>query len=108
MEYLLFAEEIQLTDRVEGTSGFAATFSARGPRDSQGRSLREFDLGRRMMKYPCSYLIYSPPFDGLPDEVKAEVYRCLFEVLSGADQSDTYSHLTREDRRGHLHRRGRC
>src|SRR5262249_16937817 len=34
--YMLFKEEARLTDRVEGTSSFAADFSARGPRDARG------------------------------------------------------------------------
>ena len=36
--------------------------------DVAGRSLRDFDLTTRLFKYPCSFLIYSPQFDGLPDE----------------------------------------
>ena len=39
--------------------------SARGPRDRRGRSLYQLDLDRRLLKYPCSYLIYSPAFDAL-------------------------------------------
>jgi hypothetical protein len=60
-----FIDEAKLTDRVTGASGFAERFSSIGPRD-KGRSLRELDLNRRLMKYPCSYLIHSPAFDALP------------------------------------------
>lgn len=102
VEYMLFADEVPLTDAVSGTSDFAAEFSARGPRDSQGRSLRDFDLANRMMKYPCSYLIYSEPFDGLPEEVLKHVYQRLFAVLSGQDDSDRFDHLTMDDRRAIL------
>ncbi len=98
VEYMLFGEELALTDPVHGTSAFAAEFSARGPRDSQGRSLRDFDLSKRIMKYPCSYLIYSESFDGLPDKVKDRVFRRLYAVLSGEDQSDTFAHLSARDR----------
>src|SRR5579883_1053325 len=35
---MLFSEEAELTDPVSGTSGFAAEFMSRGPRDSKGRS----------------------------------------------------------------------
>lgn len=98
VEYMLFTDELQLTGAIEGTSNFASEFSARGPQDSQGRSLRDFDLTRRMMKYPCSYLIYSEPFDSLPDEAKDQVYRRLFEVLSGHDESDRFAHLKTSDR----------
>ena len=69
-----------------------------GPKDKQGRSLREFDLTRRIFKYPCSYLVYSKVFDGLPAEAKEYVYRRLWEVLSGQDTSKDFAHLSPEDR----------
>lgn len=98
VEYMLFADELQLTDRVAGTSNFASEFASRGPRDSKGRSLRDFDLTAHMMKYPCSYLIYSKPFDKLPEEAKDRVYQRLFDVLSGQDDSERFAHLTSQDR----------
>src|SRR5205085_4252246 len=58
VQYLLFAGEPPLAAPVRGTSAFAAEFAARGPADGQGRSLREFDLQKRLFKYPCSYLVY--------------------------------------------------
>lgn len=102
VQYMLFADELTLTDPVQGTSDFASEFSARGPRDSQGRSLRDFDLAGRIMKYPCSYLIYSKPFDNLPEEAKDRVYRRLFDVLAGQDTSDRFTHLTAADRQAIL------
>ena len=71
VKYLLFSEEADLTEPIRGTTHFAADFAARGPRDKRGRSLRDFDLKRRLFKYPCSYLVYSPAFDALPNEVEA-------------------------------------
>lgn len=100
--YMLFADEFQLTDKVKGSSKFAEEFSARGPRDSQGRTLRDFDLSTRLMKYPCSYLIYSKPFDGLPSIVKERVFQRLFDVLTGNDNSTTFQHLSAADRRAIL------
>src|SRR5262249_15058140 len=73
--------------------------SAQGPRDRKHRSLRELDLKRRLMRYPCSYLIYSEAFDALPDPAKAYIYRRLGEVLSGRDHSQEFTHLSRADRR---------
>jgi len=86
LEYLLFTEEAPLSARVTGTSGFAQEFAAAGPRDSKGRSLRDFDLRTRLFKYPCSYLIYSEAFDELPGPLKETVYKRLFDVLSGNDK----------------------
>jgi hypothetical protein len=102
LKYLLFSGEAQLTEPVRGTSDFAAEFAVRGPRDSRGRSLRELDLQRRLFKYPCSYLIYSEAFDGLPGPVKEYVLRRLYVVLSGQDYTHEYDHLTAEDRQAIL------
>lgn len=98
VEYLLFCDEELLTERVAGTSGFAEDFASRGPRDSRGRSLREFDLRTRLFRYPLSYLIYSPSFDNLPAEAKAYVYRRLWEILSGKDDGPPFKHLSTADR----------
>jgi hypothetical protein len=83
VQYMLFGDETRLTDRIEGTSPFASEFSARGPRDSKGRSLRDFDLHTRLFRYPCSYLIYSRAFDSLPGAVKEHVYQRLWDLLNG-------------------------
>ncbi len=99
LKYMLFAEETRLTDKIKGTSDFVKEFPARGPSDSRGRSLRDFDLERRMFKYPCSYLIYSDAFRALPPQVKDKVYRRLWDILTGKDLDETYQHLARSDRR---------
>jgi hypothetical protein len=102
VKYMLFVDEAGLTEPVRGTSSFAADFPARGPRDRQGRSLRDLDLKTRLLKYPCSYLIYSKSFDALPGPVKDHVYRRLFDVLSGKDQSPAYARRTPEERKAVL------
>ena len=102
VQYMLFGEEAQLTDPLKGTSGFAEEFVQRGPRDGQGRSLRDFDLKRRLFAYPCSYVIYSEAFDTLPVDVKDYVLRRLWEVLSGQDRSKEFAHLSAADRRAIL------
>jgi hypothetical protein len=102
VQYLLFANEAPLETPAEGNTGFAKDFAARGPFDSKGRSLRQFDLQTRIFKYPCSYLIYSESFDALPKINKDYVYRRLFEVLSGKDQSPEFRNLSPESRRAIL------
>ncbi|MCA9054073.1 MAG: hypothetical protein KDA75_09570 [Planctomycetaceae bacterium] len=99
LEYMLFSGEFALIAPVAGVSGFADHFARQGPRDSQGRSLRDFDLTTRLMKYPCSFLIYSPAFRTLPPTVHDYVVGRLEKVLSGEDQSAEFAHLTPEDRR---------
>jgi hypothetical protein len=99
VDYLLFVDETKLTGQVRGGSGFAERFSRIGPRDRQGRSLYELDLNRRLMKHPCSYLIYSPAFDALPPAAKDPIYRRLWNVLSGEEPDVRYrSALSLADR----------
>jgi hypothetical protein len=90
VDYLLFIDETMLTERVRGESGFAERFSTIGPRDRKGRSLHELDLNRRLMKYPCSYLIYSPAFDALPPGAKDPIYKRMWQVLSGEERDARY------------------
>ena len=99
VDELLFIDEAKLTDRVRGGSGFAERFSSRGPRDQKGRSLYELDLTHRLMKYPCSYMIYSPAFDALPAMVKEPIYKRMWDVLSGQERDERYrSALSLADR----------
>jgi hypothetical protein len=102
VRYILFANEAPLEDRIAGTSGFAEEFAAKGPRDSRGRSVRDFDLQKRIFKYPCSYLIYSEAFDAIPAPAKEFIYHRMFEVLTGREQGPEYAALSSEDRRAVL------
>lgn len=102
LKYMLFVDEAELTDAIQGTSAFAAEFSSLDPRDSRGRSLRQFDLERRLFKYPCSYLIYSDAFDGLPEQVKHHVYDRLREILTNKDTGEDFLHLSPADRKAIL------
>jgi hypothetical protein len=94
--YMVFADEARLPQRVEGSSTFSKTFPERGPRDSKGRSLRDFDLQTRLFRYPVSYMIYSDAFDALPPLAKDAVYRRLFDVLTGRDKDEETSHASPE------------
>jgi hypothetical protein len=99
VDYLLFSGETRLTAEIKGTSDFAKEFPKAGPKDSRGRSLREFDLRTRMFRYPCSYMIYSEAFDKMPAAVKDRIYRRMWEVLSGKDTSAPFAHLSPADRK---------
>ncbi len=102
VDYLLFADEEPFTAPVAGTTGFASSFAARGPKDSRGRSLRELDLHTRLLRYPCSYMIYSEAFDGLPAAARTAIYARLWDVLSGRDVSERYAPLSAADRQAIL------
>jgi len=94
LTHLLMCDEFQLTDTVTGSTAFAADFTARGKRDSGGRSLRDFDLQTRLFRYPCSYLIHSGAFDGLPDEVRSKILTGLLDILENRNDSPEYAHLS--------------
>jgi hypothetical protein len=96
--HLFLCDEFKLQDPVSGTSDFALEFAKRAKVDSKGRSLRDFDLQTRLFKYPCSYLIYSPSFDRLPEKVLQIVFTKAFKILEGEEVSEKYSHLTKDDR----------
>jgi hypothetical protein len=83
--YFTFADEAPLPGPIQGSSGFAARFTADGRRDSKKRSLREFDLSRRLMRYQCSYMIDSAAFDALPARAKKAVAARLTAVLRDRD-----------------------
>jgi hypothetical protein len=98
VKYLLFCDEAPLAAPVAGTSGFAEDFARRGPFDKRGRSLRQFDLSRRLFRHPCSYLVYTDAFARLPAEMKGLILKRLGEVLGGADRSPAFAHLSEADR----------
>jgi hypothetical protein len=98
VDYLLFVDEAALPDPIQGSSGFAERFMAQGPRDRKGRSLRELDLRTRLLRYPCSYMIYSDAFKALPLGAKRAVYQRLWHVLSGDEHDARYRRLSAEDR----------
>ncbi len=99
VDYMLFVDEAQLAFPVSGSSGFAGQFASIGPRDSQGRSLRYLDLGDRLFRHRCSYMIYSEAFDMLPNLAKGAVYQRMWEVLSGVETGEPYTRLSLVDRR---------
>jgi hypothetical protein len=95
--YMLFGDEDPLREPVAGVSSFSKTFPQRGPRDKQGRSLRDFDLKTRLFRYPLSYMIYSAAFDAMPDSVRARVYQRLYDILTNKDTSKSVADLSLEN-----------
>jgi hypothetical protein len=99
VDYFLFVDEAPISSPIAGASGFAETFAAIGPRDGAGRSLRQLDLTTRLMRYPCSYMIYSEAFDALPAAARERIYARMAKVLSGEDADRRYARLSAADRR---------
>lgn len=95
---LLFQREALLEGPVQGTSSFQKDFELRGPFDSEGRSLSQFDLSRSLFLYPCSYLLSLRAFDALPHSVHSRVFARLDATLSHQNQKAEFAHLSADDR----------
>jgi len=102
VRYLLFAGEAMWQAPISGPGSFAKEFAAQGPRDKQGRSLRDLDLRRKLFRYPCSYLIYSEAFDELPQPALDELYRQLWLALTGETKDKELVAIPAADRQAVL------
>ncbi|MEP6671847.1 MAG: hypothetical protein ABJF10_21985 [Chthoniobacter sp.] len=102
LRYLLFTEETPLSGPVSGDPQYVADFTAPGPRDSKGRSLRDLDLQTRTFKYPCSFLIYSEAFDQIPMVMRDHLLQRLYDILTGKDEDPEFSKITANDRQAVL------
>ncbi|MGE0104258.1 MAG: hypothetical protein AB7H86_11825 [Blastocatellales bacterium] len=102
VRHLMFIGETRWKTPISGTSGFTAEFAAGGRRDARGRSLRDLDLKQKLFRYPCSYLIYSPAFDALPQPALEEVYRRLRLALIGQSGDKDFAAVPEEDRKAVL------
>lgn len=98
VDHLLFKGEAPLSGPIRGTSGFAEAFMARGVRDRAGRSLRDLDLERRLMRWPCSYLVHSAAFRALPAALRSAVWSDLGAILRGDASARVMPHLSEADR----------
>ena len=87
-DYLLFTGEASLPVALAPRPGFAAALAARIPKDRNGRSFAQLDAQTRLLRYPCSYMIYSDAFESLPVEIRQGIYRRMIEKLSTARTDD--------------------
>ncbi len=82
VRYVLFADEAALpAGGIEGDKAFKADFLAKR-KVANRASLKDFDLGERLFKYRCSYMIYTPVFEALPTVAKNLVIRELRQALT--------------------------
>jgi hypothetical protein len=102
VDYFLFVDEAPPPGAVVPPKALVERFSASVPRDRHGRSLRDLDFERRLLRYPCSYMIYTPAFDRLPIAVKTAVYERMWTILTRRTAEPRYAHLGAADRRAVL------
>lgn len=98
LRYLLFVDEAPLNAAIDSAGPFAQQFLARGPHDSNGRSLRELDLRTRTFKYRLSYLVNTPQLAALPDDVKQRLFTKLTAFLDGEDPAPDFAQIPRGER----------
>jgi len=98
--YILFADEVPLPEGgAESDGEFRNEFqNANRPRAEAG-SLRELDFRTRLLKRRCSYMIYSPVFQGLPPPMKQRIYRRLGEALDSEKPDAEYAYLPGDEKR---------
>jgi hypothetical protein len=102
-DYLLFAGEVPPSVPLAALPGLAKYLESIAPLDRAGRSCGQLDLDRRLMRYPCSYMIYSEAFDALPSTVKQMVYQRMVDRLSTEDvRRAPQVRLSADDRRAVL------
>jgi hypothetical protein len=101
-DYLLFVGEAPPSVALTPRPGFAGKLAAAVPRDRRGRSFAELDLERRLLRYPCSYMIYSAAFDGLATDVRQAVYRRMIDTLTRGDLRGELSRPSADVRRAVL------
>jgi hypothetical protein len=102
-DHLLFTGEVPPSVPLIALPGFAKDLASAAPHDHLGRSFAQLDLERRLMRYPCSYMIYSEAFAALPAAVKQLVYQRMMERLSTEDvRRAPQVRMTAEDRRAVL------
>lgn len=99
LEALFFVAEAPLYGPVQGTSTFAEDFTALGPSDELGRSLRDFDLEGRLFRHRLSFMVYSDAFDALPSPVRTLLASRIGAILRGEDRDPTFAHLEDDERK---------
>jgi hypothetical protein len=95
---MLYVDEVEVPGGIEGGVAFQNAFHANAKKSTDGRSLKDFRLYGRLMKYRCSHLIYSEAFENLPWEMHTRVLDKLHSILTRSTPWPDYSHLADSER----------
>jgi hypothetical protein len=96
---LLFSDEVPLPAPVAGDPAFKKDFAANRRPDKSDRSLKDLDLKTHLMRYRCSYMIYSTAFGGLPAVFQKMVFSELRAALTNSGPDGTPAHLPPDERK---------
>ncbi|MBX7211432.1 MAG: hypothetical protein K1X78_24210 [Verrucomicrobiaceae bacterium] len=98
VRYVLFADEAKLpAGGITGDAQFIKDFSRNRRPVKSGAALKDLDLRTRMFKNRCSYMIYTPQWQKMPEIIKSRIYAGMKAALSGKDRA--YAYLADEERR---------
>ncbi len=100
VRYMLFADEAALpTGGIPGDSAFKSDFARNRHPGPGGASLKDLDLKTHLLRYRCSYMIYSDVFSGLPAEMRQRVDQQLAAALSETKPDPAFAYLPVEEKR---------
>ncbi len=99
IRYLLFSEEAALpTDGIKGDAVFREDFLANRRPARSGESLRDLDLKNHLFRNRCSYLIYTPVFQSLPEGFRRRIYQRMEHAFTTNPSDPDFVHLPMEER----------
>ena len=78
--YALMHDEAELSAPVTGSTSFSKWYQSIGPRDGEGRSLRDLDLTTKLFRHNLSPLIRSRSFESLHGAVKERLWKRFREA----------------------------
>lgn len=99
VRYLLFADEAPLpSSGVPGDSALKEAFLADRRASAAGDSLKDFDLGTRIFRNRCSYMVYTPLFQALPEGFRRRVYARMAQALAASPADRAFAHLAPDEK----------
>ncbi|MDF1657954.1 MAG: hypothetical protein P1U58_10105 [Verrucomicrobiales bacterium] len=98
LKKMLYVDEFVLPGGVDGSASFQEGFQRNERKCESGRSLKDFRLYERLMKYRCSHLIYSDAFAMLPDEIRTVILDQLHGILTRPSDYPNFAHLSNSER----------
>jgi len=94
---MLWVDEAPVPDGIQGGDAFQDAFRENRRDNAEGRSLKDFRLYARVMKYRCSHLIYSRAFEHLPDGMRDLILRRLHRILTQPGEHPDFDHLSESE-----------
>lgn len=98
VDHLLSKDEAPLPFGIKGGPEFIEAYASEAHSTREGNSLRDLSLRRRLYKFRCSPLIYSPMFHAMPASLKRQVYTSLVDALSKNPTTDRYTYIPEKER----------